>query len=188
MDLVLKATAFAAHKHRNQRRKNAEKTPYINHPIRVAQVLTVVGVDDPVVLAAALLHDTIEDTDTSYDEVVAEFGVEVADVVKEVTDNKSLPKAERKRLQVENAPHKSTRAKLVKLADKFDNLSDLSQEAPQGWSDEIVRGYFVWSSKVVDGLRGTNSHLESQLDRIFATMIPADLDRDVALQNYYNQL
>lgn len=188
MDLVLKATAFAAHKHRNQRRKNAEKTPYINHPIGVAQLLTEAGVKDPVTIAAALLHDVVEDTNTSHEEIVSEFGIEVASVVKEVTDNKSLSKVERKQLQVRNAPHKSERAKLVKLADKLDNLRDLSQETPHGWSPEIVRGYFVWSAHVIDGLRGTNTFLEEHLDRLLADAIPDGTDLTSELKTYYSYL
>ena len=116
-DLILRAVAFAAHKHRDQRRKDKEASPYINHPIELAHVLWDEGeVRDPLVIAAALLHDTLEDTETSWQELRGEFGEEIADIVLEVTDTKWLRKEVRKRLQVAKAKHSSQRARLVKLA------------------------------------------------------------------------
>nr|KAF6399219.1 HD domain containing 3 [Molossus molossus] len=130
---LLEAADFAAHKHRRQRRKDPEGTPYINHPIGVARILThEAGITDIVVLQAALLHDTVEDTDTTLDEVELHFGAQVRRLVEEVTDDKTLPKLERKRLQVEHAPHSSPGAKLVKLADKLYNLRDLNRCTPEG--------------------------------------------------------
>lgn len=167
--LILKAAAFAAEKHRDQRRKDVGGTPYINHPIGVADLLASVGkVDDPEILAAALLHDTVEDTNTSLEELEERFGARVRRIVSEVTDDKSLPKAERKRLQIRNAAHKSDEAKLVKLADKLHNLQDLRRNPPKAWSPKRVQGYFVWASFVVRGLRETNQGLESALDVEFA--------------------
>ncbi|XP_053768374.1 guanosine-3',5'-bis(diphosphate) 3'-pyrophosphohydrolase MESH1 isoform X2 [Desmodus rotundus] len=130
---LLEAADFAARKHRGQRRKDPEGTPYINHPIGVARILThEAGITDIVVLQAALLHDTVEDTDTTLDEVELHFGAQVRRLVEEVTDDKTLPKLERKRLQVEQAPHSSPGAKLVKLADKLYNLRDLNRCTPEG--------------------------------------------------------
>jgi guanosine-3',5'-bis(diphosphate) 3'-pyrophosphohydrolase len=123
---ILSAAAFAAAKHRNQRRKDAEASPYINHPIALAELLAFVGIEDLEVLQAALLHDTVEDTDTSFQELEERFGKAVADIVQEVTDDKALPKGERKRLQVEHAAQLSREAKLVKLADKICNLRDIA--------------------------------------------------------------
>jgi guanosine-3',5'-bis(diphosphate) 3'-pyrophosphohydrolase len=164
--LIMRAAAFAADKHRDLRRKDVDASPYINHPIAVANTLAAeAGVDDKVVLAAALLHDTIEDTDTTESELKAAFGAEVTGVVVEVTDNKALPKAERKRLQVEHAPHLSHRAKLVKLADKISNLRDISTSPPADWSLERKREYFDWSKSVVDGMRGTHARLEALFDQ-----------------------
>src|SRR5438270_4697478 len=129
--LLLKALAFAAHKHRDQRRKDARASPYINHPIALANVLRNEGnIADPLVICAALLHDTIEDTETTPEELEREFGKRVRDVVLEVTDDKLLPKKERKRLQIEHAPHLSRAAKLVKLADKICNLRDVADSPP----------------------------------------------------------
>lgn len=131
---VLRAASFAAHKHRNQRRKDAEAPPYINHPLTLARVLAEEGgITDAVTLCAALLHDTIEDTETTPDDLEREFGPEIRAIVEEVTDDKSLSKADRKRLQIEHAPHISERAKLVKLADKIANLRDVATSPPAGW-------------------------------------------------------
>lgn len=166
---LIKAIAFAADKHRNQRRKDGEASPYINHPIAVANVLANEGnVDDESVLVAAVLHDTIEDTETSLRELAELFGEDVADIVAEVTDDKSLPKEERKRLQVEHAPHVSARAKLVKLADKICNLRDIAANPPADWAVERKREYFEWASAVVEGLRGVHPVLEDIFDRAHA--------------------
>nr|KAJ3418344.1 Guanosine-3',5'-bis(diphosphate) 3'-pyrophosphohydrolase MESH1 [Polyrhizophydium stewartii] len=168
---LLTAIDFAANKHRQQRRKDPEGTPYINHPIGVARILYEEGgVDDTAALMAAVLHDTVEDTDTTFDEA---FGDEVSRIVAECTDDKTLPKADRKRLQIENAPHKSDKAKLVKLADKIYNLRDLQRTTPKGWTPERVAEYFVWAKRVTDGCRGVNARLESILDRIYAESIKA---------------
>src|SRR5713101_8757667 len=128
LTLLLKALAFAAHKHRDQRRKDAQASPYINHPIALADVLVNEGgVTDVEVLCAALLHDTVEDTATTHEELANAFGSRIARIVAEVTDDKTLPKAERKRLQIEHAPSISREAKLVKLADKLCNLRDVAE-------------------------------------------------------------
>ncbi|XP_037949616.1 guanosine-3',5'-bis(diphosphate) 3'-pyrophosphohydrolase MESH1 [Teleopsis dalmanni] len=159
---------FAAVKHRNQRRLDKIKTPYINHPINVATILSIEGgVNDEVVLMAALLHDTVEDTDTTFEEIECRFGKEICNIVREVTDDKCLEKQERKRLQIEKAADTSPKAKLVKLADKLDNLRDLSSNLPIGWSEERRDEYFIWAKKVVDNLRCTNTQLENLLDDIF---------------------
>lgn len=166
---VLRASVFAAHKHRHQRRKDAEASPYINHPLTLASVLANEGgVTDPVTLCAALLHDTVEDTDTTADELRAAFGDEVCAVVLEVTDDRALPKAERKRLQVEHAAVISPRAKLVKLADKISNLRDIANSPPADWPIERRREYFDWAGSVVDRLRGVHAPLEAVFDRAFA--------------------
>jgi guanosine-3',5'-bis(diphosphate) 3'-pyrophosphohydrolase len=156
--LLLKALAFAAHKHRDQRRKDAEASPYINHPIALADVLVNEGgVTDVEVLCAALLHDTLEDTATTHEELVEGFGPRVARIVAEVTDDKALPKNERKRLQIEHAAALSPEAKLVKLADKICNLRDVAERPPASWDLARRREYFDWAKRVVDGLRGANA-------------------------------
>ena len=155
LELLLRALAFAAHKHRDQRRKDAEASPYINHPIALAEVLAREGgVSDIEVLAAALLHDTIEDTATTAEELRAQFGRRVADMVEEVTDDQSLAKPERKRLQIEHAAGLSAGAKLVKLADKICNLRDVAERPPAKWDLARRREYFDWARRVIDGLRG----------------------------------
>jgi len=162
---LLEAVRFAAEKHRDQRRRDSKKTPYINHPIEVAQLLWEIGeVRDADVLLAAILHDTIEDTDTRPEEISNRFGDEVLSFVLEVTDDKSLPKGERKRLQIETAPHKSFGAKLIKLADKSCNVRNLVTMPPKDWPLERRQEYLLWTEKVVAGLRGTNAALEEYYD------------------------
>ena len=163
---ILKALHFASIKHKDQRRLDEEASPYINHPIEVAELLARVGqVTDLVVLQSAILHDTIEDTETTAAEIEELFGAEVCSVVQEVTDDKSLPKQERKRLQIEHAPHISTRAKMVKLADKISNVRAIQETPPANWSRERRRAYLDWTEQVVAGLRGCNLHLEELYDQ-----------------------
>ncbi|WP_153138291.1 HD domain-containing protein [Paraburkholderia agricolaris] len=168
MNNVIRAIAFAADRHRNQRRKDADASPYVNHPIALANVLANEGeIEDEDVLVAAILHDTIEDTETTEHELVHLFGQRVANIVSEVTDDKSLLKAERKRLQVEHAAHISSRAKLVKLADKICNLRDVAQNPPADWPLERKQEYFDWAKAVVDGLRGAHPGLETLFDESY---------------------
>jgi guanosine-3',5'-bis(diphosphate) 3'-pyrophosphohydrolase len=165
---LLKALAFAAHKHRDQRRKDPEASPYINHPIALADVLVNEGgVTDVEVLCAALLHDTVEDTATTHEELATVFGARVARIVAEVTDDKTLSKAERKRLQVEHAGSLSPEAKLVKLADKICNLRDVAERPPASWDLARRREYFDWAKRVVDGLRGAHPGLEAAFDAAY---------------------
>jgi len=166
--LILKALAFAAHKHRDQRRKDVEASPYINHPIALADLLcNEGGITDENVLCAALLHDTVEDTETTPEELTQVFGKTISALVMELTDDKALPKAERKRLQIEHAAHASHQAKLVKLADKISNLRDIVASPPSDWDFQRKQEYFDWAKKVVDQVRGTNADLEGVFDGIY---------------------
>jgi guanosine-3',5'-bis(diphosphate) 3'-pyrophosphohydrolase len=167
--LIIKATAFAAAKHRNQRRKDAEASPYINHPIALADLLAnEAGIEDPTVLCAAILHDTIEDTETTSEELERHFGVDVASIVREVTDDKTLEKHVRKQHQIDHAPHISREAKLVKLADKICNLRDLLASPPADWSVERKHAYLDWADRVVAGLKGTHKGLEDVFDGLLS--------------------
>ena len=167
--LILDALAFAAEKHRHQRRKDVHASPYINHPIALARVLALeAGVHDAEILAAALLHDTVEDTETTPAELNERFGARVASIVAEVTDDKTLPKAERKRAQIEHAAHLSADAKLVKLADKICNLRDIAAHPPHEWSVQRQAEYFDWARSVIAQLRGANPGLESLFDAVYA--------------------
>lgn len=162
---LLEALRFAADRHRDQRRKGVEASPYINHPIEVAALLAGVGsVTDLVTLQAAILHDTLEDTRTSALELESRFGREVRQVVEEVTDDKRLPWVERKRLQIEHAPHLSERARLIKLADKISNVRAIAQTPPAGWSFKRRRDYLDWTAAVIAGCRGTCRSLEGCYD------------------------
>ncbi len=167
LSLLLKSLRFAAHKHRHQRRKDAQASPYINHPIAVAQTLSDVGgVEDVTTIAAAILHDTIEDTNTLPEEIEAEFGEEIRALVEEVTDDKSLPARVRKSRQIENAGRASVQARLVKLADKICNLQDLVDSPPANWSWQRRKKYVDWASAVVEEMRGTHPDLERRFDEV----------------------
>ena len=164
---LLQAASFAAKKHLNQKRKGNDAAPYINHPLEVANLLVNVGkVENFDVLIAAVLHDTIEDTETTKEEITALFGERVCGYVLEVTDDKSLPKAARKQRQIEHAPHLSHGAKLIKLGDKISNIRDVTECPPDGWSDERRLEYINWGAKVVSGLRGANENLEKHFDEL----------------------
>lgn len=177
----MRAAQFAAWKHRNQRRKDAAASPYINHPLDLAYVLWKEGnVRDPVVLAAALLHDTLEDTETTPEELRGEFGPEVARIVEEVTDTKWLRKRTRKQLQISRASRSSIAAKLVKLADKICNVRDIIASPPADWTEERKREYFEWAKKVVDQLRGTNARLERRFDQLFRKVPGNDIPQELA--------
>jgi len=162
IDKLLKATSFAAEKHKNQRRKGTQGEPYINHPIAVARLLTEIGQEyDLDVIQAAILHDTIEDTETTADELIKHFGKEVTGYVLEMTDDKSLPKPERKRLQVENAPHKSYGARHIKICDKICNITDVTNNPPGHWDLQRRKEYLDWAKQVVDALGEVNEDLGS---------------------------
>ncbi|CAF0754268.1 unnamed protein product [Adineta ricciae] len=168
MENFMHALQFAAFKHRFQKRKDPDSTPYINHPIGVAHILSnEAGVHDFDLLAVALLHDTIEDTETTFDELQKEFGSRIAGLVMELTDNKDLDKAERKRLQIENAKKLSADAIVVRLADKIYNLRDLNRVTPVGWSEERVNEYFEWSAQIARQITGYNAQMDEILKDLF---------------------
>jgi len=164
---LLAAVEFAARKHRDQRRKDVEGTPYIAHPVRVASLVAgVAGIEDLAALQAALLHDTVEDTGTNPEEIERLFGPEVRALVQEVTDDKSLPKEERKRRQIEHAAELSPKARLVKLADKIANVAELTTTAPVGWPVERKLAYVDWAEAVVARIRGSNAALEELFNKV----------------------
>lgn len=163
--LFVQAVSFASHKHQDQRRKDVRKRPYINHPIEVATLLMEVGgVQEPAILAAAILHDTIEDTQTHADELLDLFGEDVCRWVLEVTDDKSLSKSERKQRQIERAALKSREARLISISDKTCNIRDLCLHPLPDWSFQRIYDYFVWARCVVAPMRGTNQALEDEFD------------------------
>ncbi len=163
---LLRAAAFAARKHRDQRRKNSEQSPYINHPIEVAAMLACEGeVTDIELLIAALLHDTVEDTETTFEELEELFGSAVKDLVFEVTDDKSLEKKVRKQLQVEHAAGASDRAKQLKVADKTSNIRDIDAHNPDRWDLDRKLEYLRWGENVVQHCRGVNPKLDHSFDR-----------------------
>jgi guanosine-3',5'-bis(diphosphate) 3'-pyrophosphohydrolase len=168
LPLVLQALAFATEKHRGQVRKDADATPYIQHPIALASLLWEVGVQDAEVLAAAILHDTIEDTPTTHAELEETFNRAVADLVAEVTDDTREPKAVRKQKQIDHAAHLSPGARLVKLADKICNLRDVANSPPADWPMERRREYFEWARAVVDRIPEKHPRLAALFDEAYA--------------------
>ena len=168
MTMLLKALNVASTAHTGQYRKGLPKTPYINHPIQVAYLLAEFGkITNEDILAAAILHDTIEDTLLTYDDLVAEFGKTIATIVNDCTDDKSLLKEERKLLQIKHASSICNEAKLVKLADKISNLTDIAMNPPKEWTLERKLAYVEWSIQVINaGLRGCNPTLEIMFDNL----------------------
>lgn len=166
---VTKAMFFAAKKHADQRRKGASEEPYVNHLAEVADMLAKhTNGENSDLVVAGILHDTLEDTKTTYAELTREFGENIADIVRECTDDKSLPKAERKRLQALNAPHKSDNARMVKMADKISNLNSILNSPPKDWDETRKLEYFEWAKKVVDGCRDVNVGLAKEFDTTYA--------------------
>ena len=164
---IVRALDFAAWAHSTQRRKGGAGEPYINHLTEVSRLVAqATGGDDDKLIIAALLHDVLEDQalHVNYAMLVDHFGERVARIVLEVTDDKSLPKAERKRLQVVHAPDLSRRAKILKIADKAANLNSILQSPPKDWSATRKREYFAWAAEVVAGCRGVNAWIETVFD------------------------
>ena len=168
ISILFKALAFSAEKHRTQKRKDIDKSPYINHPIALANILAQRWVIDENVLCAAILHDTIEDTETTADELRKHFGEKITSIVLEVSDDKSLEKEVRKQLQIDHAASLSKEAKLVKLADKIANITDIINTPPAKWTKERKQEYFAWAKAVVDNLRGVHQGLEGEFDDLIA--------------------
>jgi len=166
---ILSAARFAAEKHAGQRRKGEAAEPYVNHLLEVAELVAMALPEpDTNLVIAALLHDSIEDAGVTAGDLASRYGADVASLVSEVTDDKSLPKQERKRLQVQNAPKKSARAQTIKLADKSSNLRSMLASPPAGWDVERRREYFVWARRVVDGLTAPNPMLKAEFESTFS--------------------
>jgi len=168
LSLLVRAIAFAATKHKDQRRKDEAASPYINHPVALVDLLVHEGgVTDLATLVAAVLHDTIEDTQTTSEEIQAVFGAVICTIVNEVTDDKALGRSACKQAQIDKAPNLSREARAVKLADKICNLRDVATNPPAGWETERRQAYFDWAKQVIDGLRGHHSLLEDLFDEVY---------------------
>jgi guanosine-3',5'-bis(diphosphate) 3'-pyrophosphohydrolase len=171
---LIDAITFAAERHKNQRRKGAGKVPYINHPLKVTKILSECGEEDIDLLIAAVLHDVIEDTTSSEEDIkglsnviLSKFGETVLLTVLEVSDNKSLPVEERKRLQVVHTPNLSVRAKKLKIADKISNIQDIGMDPPENWTTKRKLSYLDWAKQVVEGARGLNIKLDKYFDQVY---------------------
>jgi len=169
LDSLLTAAIFAARKHQGQVRKDHQASPYVTHPLTVARLIDTIGeIQDQDILIAAILHDTLEDTDTRPEDLQEHFGTDVLTMVLEVTDDKSLPKICRKQRQVIHAPHLSYAARIIKLADKIVNCTDILRNPPFDWSLTRRQEYIQWAADVVFQIRGTNPPLEQAFDELFA--------------------
>lgn len=191
LQVISTALRFASLKHRDQRRKDVNKSPYINHPIDVMNILIQAGVTDTNTIVAALLHDTVEDTQTTFDEIENEFGIQVRKYVEHVTDDKQLDKITRKRLQIEHVKDSENAVKLIKIADKLSNLSDLSVNPPSSWSKAEIEGYAVWSYCVLKHTSGINLSLDTKVDDLYKKWNPWILSLSEAhlrakLETYYS--
>ncbi len=169
VEFILSGLLFAAEKHQMQTRKNADKTPYIEHPLGVAESILSVGrVYDAKILVAALLHDTIEDTKTSYEEISQRFGETVSNYVKEVSESHTLSEKVRKRLQIIHAFQHSQGASIIKLSDKLYNLNNLLKEPPADWKRDRIDRYFQWAQAVIENLPNANAHLKEKAHEVIA--------------------
>jgi GTP diphosphokinase / guanosine-3',5'-bis(diphosphate) 3'-diphosphatase len=167
LKIISDALCFAMECHRDQRRKDKNATPYINHLIGTMRNVVDAGINDIATICAAILHDTIEDTTATHNDLLNDFGKEIADIVMECTDDKTKEKAERKRLQVANAAGKSDKAKIVKMADKLYNTNDLLTNPPPDWDENKIKEYFNWAKTVTDQMKGVNAFLEKSLDEVY---------------------
>ncbi|GFZ45158.1 hypothetical protein JCM24511_02884 [Saitozyma sp. JCM 24511] len=167
--VMLRTIDFAARKHSCQRRKDVDQTPYINHPIAVANFLSSTGITDIRVLQAAILHDTVEDTHTSIEEIADTFGMDVARIVEECTDDTSLSGQQRKAEQIRTARSKSKEAQQVKLADKLHNLESIRRSPPVGWGKRRIQNYFIWAKQVTDLCAASHPLLSNRLQRLYET-------------------
>lgn len=169
MDTLIRAIRYAEKKHRGQSRKDTAASPYIGHPLAVMDILWNVGeVRDVVILAAAVLHDTLEDTEATPEEIETLFGAEILAIVQELTDDKDLSKEERKRLQVEHAPHKSPAAAQIKIVDKTVNIRDIVDTPPNNWSLERKQAYVQWGIDVVERLPKPHPNLVAEFEAVIA--------------------
>lgn len=182
------AMDFATEKHAGQFRKNSKKEPYIRHPTQVMLLLEKHGVEDPEILSAAILHDVVEDTDATIEEIERKFGKRISSIVAEVTDDKSLPKVERKKLQLSTISEKSLGARMIKIADKWHNTQDLLVDPPKDWSDDRIRGYIKWSEEVCKNAMKPGDipwGLKVMIERHFGDRIHTELFDDDILERYY---
>ncbi len=202
MKQFLFAADFAANAHKAQRRKDASASPYINHPISVSNLCANAGCDNLDVLIAALLHDVVEDCGVTLEDLSSKFGKTIAGIVAECSDDKSLPKDERKRQQISHARGISTEAKIVKLADKLDNCRGLLTNPPPSWGKSRIVGYFVWSKAVCDELVVNDPvvmSLHASLEKVFQSSFDSngvsvlavpksDQERKAVLDEYLNEM
>jgi guanosine-3',5'-bis(diphosphate) 3'-pyrophosphohydrolase len=162
--LLMKALFFASVKHQSHKRNDRNRSPYLNHPVSVAYYLSSCGITDPDILCAALLHDTLEKTETTREELLREFGQKILSIVEELTDDPALSKKEQHEAQIRNAPLESHEAKIIKIGDKISNITHLKENSPLDLDSKKKLEYLNWTRQVIDGIRGTNTCLENRYD------------------------
>jgi len=187
MDQLILSIDFAARKHSRQRRKDPAASPYINHPIEVMKLLSQCGITDVEILQSAVLHDTLEDTETSLSELTNLFGSRVANMVNEVTYEKQIPQIQRKQLEIDSIPHCSKGAQLIKQADKISNLTTIASSPPINWSSQRITGFIHWSYFIFKQCRGNNQQLDEITDKLMKQLLTKEpTQQDV--QEYYKLL
>jgi len=193
--LVSRAADYAARRHVRQRRNGASQEPYVNHLADVASLLAQsLHEPNPQLLAAAWLHDVLEDTCPTPEEyartkaeIERQFGPVVLGIVIEVTDDESLPKEERKRLQIATTAGKSREARLLKIADKTSNVYAVAVSRPVGWDGPRVVEYIRWAQAVVASCRGLNAELEKAFDTSVAAAQAALLSTDPMFDHLFSK-
>lgn len=189
-NLIERAVEYATEKHKGQKRKNTQGSDYIVHPLEVMGFIKKFGIHKPEILAAAVLHDVVEDTDATHEEIESKFGKEVSDLVREVSDDKSLPKVERKKFQVHSMKGKSMGARAIKIGDKWSNTRDLLTDSPRGWGLLQIQGYIVWSFEVCKNALSRGDLPECMNDAIlnhFSSLGVDSMPRNT-LEEYYESM
>jgi (p)ppGpp synthase/HD superfamily hydrolase len=162
LHLIFRALSYAAQQHATHKRKGREALPYINHPIKVSTIITQYVPDaSNELIAAAVLHDVVEDSETTVEDLKNMFGATIASIVEEVSDDKFLPKKEAKQKQIQNAPHLSHNAKLIRICDKIANVRDIcGEDVPNDWDYKTKIEYLNWAEEVVNAMGKFHDELE----------------------------
>jgi GTP diphosphokinase / guanosine-3',5'-bis(diphosphate) 3'-diphosphatase len=188
MHIVTRAIYFTSVKYSDKHRKNMQDVPHINHPIEVCNFLcNIGGITNHVMLCAAILHDILENTKTTYFELVEKFGEDVANIVLECTDNDEFNEEKRKRLQLRHAHDYSDNAKLIKLADEWSTIKTLLENPPNEWTTDRILGYVKWSCKYCMQMYGTNDNIDNALKKLFEQMHIHNVGNE-ELEMYYQLL
>jgi len=168
-EAVLGAAIFATEKHKSQVRSNEKKTPYIIHPIEVADLVMKIGhVYDKDVLITALLHDVMDDTQTTYEQITSLYGTKVSSYLEEMTSKQGLSLKEQKKQQIMQAFRQNPSVAIIKLSDKLSNLKTLATSPPPSWSRDRIDQYFQWAQTVIENLPESNQLLKKAVKNVIS--------------------